>query len=244
MNKGSACVEATLVMPLFIVAMVSLYCMGKVRMAELVVYEAIAECSEYTAEMVYLNSTNICAPQLYLEQYIDDIEIVKKYIEGGVGGISFFGSYIDDKQNVHIKAKYTVRISLPFLPVLSKEKEIEISQRGYTGAFFEEEQSGEALEDVYVYVADNQEVYHTSRLCTYLKLSITNVSVDAAKERGYENCHLCGHDTGENVYVTEYGNRYHTSLNCSGLKRTVHRVKKGDVKGLNECSRCRQGLSQ
>ena len=45
-------------------------------------------------------------------------------------------------------------------------------------------------------------------------------------------------DKGSQLYLTEYGNRYHNSLICSRLKRTVYaiHVSKAVVKGA--CTKC------
>ncbi len=40
------------------------------------------------------------------------------------------------------------------------------------------------------------------------------------------------------VYVTGNGNRYHNLESCSGLKRTVRLVKRSSVENLAACSRC------
>lgn len=53
-NQGSASLEATLVMSVFLLAMVSLFWMAQSVLAEAQVYEAAAETAEYMAEIAYL----------------------------------------------------------------------------------------------------------------------------------------------------------------------------------------------
>lgn len=47
-----------------------------------------------------------------------------------------------------------------------------------------------------------------------------------------------GQAPGGSVYITSSGNRYHNLESCSGLKRTVRMVKHAQVKGMPACSRC------
>ena len=51
-NQGSASLEATLVMSVFLLAMVSLFWMAQSVLAEAQVYEAAAETAEYMAEII------------------------------------------------------------------------------------------------------------------------------------------------------------------------------------------------
>lgn len=96
-----------------------------------------------------------------------------------------------------------------------------------------------------VYMTENGEVYHESRNCTHLKLSIRQVSRTEAQiqtnEYGkkYSACEKCKPDlTTETLYITTEGDRFHSDRECSGLKRTVFSVPRSRVAGYRACSRC------
>lgn len=113
----------------------------------------------------------------------------------------------------------------------------------------EEGQAGseEKEKEPMVYVTENGSVYHKDIGCSYLDLSISHVSKNAAEGlrnhygEKYSPCETCGkgQDQGGMVYITETGNRYHTLESCSGLKRTVRMEKQSHVSGkMHACSRC------
>lgn len=102
--------------------------------------------------------------------------------------------------------------------------------------------------DEYVYIAENGTVYHMDIGCTYLRLGIQSVEsnvVDSLRNQSggkYKPCESC---MGEQfatdysfVYITPYGARYHRTKDCSGLRRTVRRVLRSAVSGLPPCSKC------
>lgn len=104
----------------------------------------------------------------------------------------------------------------------------------------------------YVYVAENGRVYHTSSKCSHICLSIHAVSQGDVghmrNENGgrYKACEKCvgNGSRAETLYVTDDGDRFHNSLTCSGLKRTVKMVDINEVQGLGECSGCRAQRSR
>lgn len=100
-------------------------------------------------------------------------------------------------------------------------------------------------EDEYVYITECGTVYHRSRECSHLKISISvcNAS-DVSMKRNdygqkYRPCERCasGNSTGL-VFITDKGDKYHNSANCSGLKRTIKTVKLSEVGGRGPCSVC------
>lgn len=112
---------------------------------------------------------------------------------------------------------------------------------GYTGESFSE-QNGEQM----VYLTPNGEVCHEDRNCTYLQLSVRQISAgDLSTARNasgeiYDPCAYCKKSTvSGSVYVTDYGGSYHTLRTCPGLKRTVMAVPRSETAGKRFCTRCK-----
>ena len=96
-----------------------------------------------------------------------------------------------------------------------------------------------------VYITEKGTVWHSDYQCSYLQLSIQYVQYSELQnmrnEGGgkYHKCEQCVYGQAMNgVYITSYGNRYHNSLNCSSLKRTIRAVHKSKVAGRGGCSKC------
>ena len=100
-------------------------------------------------------------------------------------------------------------------------------------------------EDAIVYMTEYGSVYHKNRDCTHLALSIQAVAAYGLSERinEYGECYTACEYCGKNgivtiVYITSYGNRYHTTTKCPGLKRTIKTIPLSQVKGVNPCQKC------
>ncbi len=243
-NTGSVVVEATLIVPLFVFFAVALYQMHQCKYTETIIFEAAVETAEYMAEYAYLDKNNFFLPEITFDGYLDDKDMVEKYVDGGMAGISFLGSVpINGDGYVVLKVNYKVKLSIPLIGEHIADKKIKIMQKAYVGDDGNMPSEDDITENKYVFVTDNREAYHFSRDCSHLMLSVKISQLSKAKTGGYTPCELCGEkcEYGNNygyVFVTDTGEKYHYSRKCSGLKRKVYRVRFKDVHGLPPCMRC------
>ena len=229
-NRGSAALEASLAVPVFLLAMVYFNLTFQTVLADALVYEAAAETAEYMAELSYTEVCNLSVAYLKFPDYIDETDMIDHYIEGGNLGVSFIGT------NTMNTAGW-LSLCVTYTPKYAEKRRYTVRQRAYVGNK-ETEQTGTERAQEYVYVTDHQQVYHLTRTCTYLQFSIRASSFGTAKKEGYLPCEFCGADSGTMVYITDEGRKYHSRIPCSGLKRTVYRKKKSEIGGLGPCSRC------
>lgn len=107
--------------------------------------------------------------------------------------------------------------------------------------------TGNEEEDQTVYITENGTVYHLNRECSHLQLSIREVNSGQIDEERNQHgsrfrpCEKCADGGMPGIlYITEEGDRYHYSRECSGLKRTVFSMtlKEALEEGYRPCSRC------
>jgi hypothetical protein len=105
-------------------------------------------------------------------------------------------------------------------------------------------------DELMVYVTANGTVWHATKDCTHLTLSVRSVprkdvSTLTNKDRGrYSLCELCDEEEAtDQVFLTDYGDRYHYIRGCSGLKRTVIPIPFSEAYSYAPCSRCSGGTS-
>lgn len=99
-----------------------------------------------------------------------------------------------------------------------------------------------------VYITKNGRVYHTSKSCSHLSVNISknlygelNIIRNSYGKK-YSKCSMCVKDklaSVSSIFVTKDGNKYHTSLTCSGLVRYIISVDKSKVENMPECSSCK-----
>ena len=243
-NRGSASIEASIAVILLVLVSLFFFQICELRTVDSVIYEAAAETAEYMAEYAYLaehvtGSDLIDYPVAGLKfiSYVDDANLLEKYVTGGVYGVTLIGSKLPDDDGV-IELRFTYRVSLdvPILCNFSAVKTGVIRQNAYIGGGRKLTESDQASGEK-VYIADGSEVYHRDQNCTYLKPSVVRTTLTEAKSKGLKKCRYCGSPIGGIVYITDYGEVYHSTAQCSRIKRNIREVDLDDI-SLPPCSKC------
>lgn len=179
-------------------------------------------------------------------EVVDQGIINKSCVEGGMKGFSFLLSSYDTETNI---ADVTVQYKVHFPLGLAIIKDFDITQKvkvrvfvGLSNTTSDEEEG----DDDYVYIAETGTVYHESKECTHLKLSITKINRSSLNSQRntsggkFYACEICNPEDvkQEYYYITKQGNRYHSKTNCSGLKRTIKTIKRSEVGDRRPCTRC------
>lgn len=100
----------------------------------------------------------------------------------------------------------------------------------------------ERQEEELVYITKSGEAYHRERSCLYLNPSIRLADREEITA-DYTPCSVCvdrGQLENRLIYVTDGGSRYHNTVSCSGLRRTIESVTLMQAleMGRHACPRC------
>ena len=186
------------------------------------------------------------ALKLFVLGYLDKEIFERNRVKDGYGGVSFLGSGIRDGDNCTcIRVRYYV--NLPFVGKLIPDLEIVQSAAAgiFSGKTITPKKPGEEGSGETVFITKNAAVYHTSRDCTHLKLTVTKVTKEelpnkrSADRHKYYACEFCAEKRPmpDEVYISPEGDRYHINRDCIGLRRHVSEVSLDSI-DLPKCSRC------
>lgn len=168
---------------------------------------------------------------------------MQRYISGGIAGISLANSDImgDD---VDLQAVYYVRLPFRLFGLEDFRLVSRSNARKWTG--WNNTKSNQDKYNVWVYITESGNVYHRSKECTHLTLSIKSVAKETLSKLRNENggkyhaCELCAgvKNKWDKVYITNQGLSYHYDLNCRGLKRTILKIPLSEAGDRSLCRRC------
>lgn len=243
---ASFTVEAAVTVPVFVCflgAILFFFCILQLQMkVESALHYtarsmAAYSCLENDQEELMNPQTELVAAEILFRKQLQAQSAKTEYIVGKSLGISLLTSELKGDY-VQLKAVYQIRLPISLLGVQYFPIHQTVISRKWTGASVEE------VAGDWVYITPTGMVYHRRKSCPYLDLSIHAVSLskvpDMRNKSGakYEKCSRCAGEGSEIVYITDYGTVYHCDLNCSGLKRTVYKVKESEAGGRGPCSKC------
>ena len=242
-KKGSVTVEAAMAVPLFFLAIVSLLYLMETMAIQASVRCGLQAAGKKAADEA--SSTAVIMPYRIESDVVNSIgqdRLERSIVSGGSGGIHCDKSRMSPRTGIgELVASYEIRVPLPVFGIPPAKHEEKLRIKAWTG--YEKQGFGREDDDT-VYVTETGLVYHRDYHCTHLELSIHMVpqsEIEALRNEGggkYHPCEHCMKGTVGGVYITDTGDRYHSSLSCSGLKRTVYAVPLSEVIGKGACSRC------
>ncbi len=255
--RGSLTVEAAVVLPLFLFFMIAVMQYGRVMETAVKLGTALSETGKKMAMSAYISRYGGDTGEVteLIAGVLSAVYAQHEVLEGAGDTSSVknanmaLSSFLQEDEMIDLVLTYQVKspvsiISLPGNFFIQKAQ-----VRAWTGRVPPEEGSNgeEESSSEMVYVTATGSVYHEDADCTHLKLSVHTISVaELATQRNnsggiYHACEKCGGGSGSIVYITKEGNRYHSSLECSGLKRTVRQISKEEAGTMRACTKCGTG---
>ncbi len=170
-------------------------------------------------------------------------------ISGGMAGIDYWGTgYDPDSGKIDAVLSCNVLPAFSLFSLGNIKVSFSLHSRAFIGGkMLSGSDDTAATDKKMVYVAENGVVYHSSRECAYIDLSLHGVmsgSLDGLRNTQggkYYPCERCMESEdggGSVVYITDTGTRYHSSSQCPGLSRTVYEMELTLDCGLPPCHRC------
>lgn len=254
--RGSLTIEASLVLPIFMFFVIAIISFLMIVSLQSDIQLSMEEASRSIGKTAYLMKedeeltgiNSLTMKTWLLKNGLKERVDRSKVIGGSSGLYTYLSSFDEENEICDMVVNYNYKI--PFLP--GSMGTIQFAQRSkthvWTGRQLSKQKGGKDADSdsdkKTVYVTEHGTVYHLSKDCHYLDLSIRPVSInDVGNERNvnggkYEACHCALHATSDTVYVTDYGTNYHSDLNCSGLKRTIREVDIEEVGEMHVCPKC------
>lgn len=258
-SRGSATVEAALVLPFFLCAICTLCAIAQFILADTTIQHATVQTARVYARQESAagkTGTNggkddssirkklkklggILDVRIIFTRYLDKKAVSSAFVLGGREGILLSPDSSED--SVSLKASYALKVPVPYFKWFILRRSVLVSCRKFTGYIPHDGEEGEGGGDT-VYVAQYGKVYHTSLSCSHLTIRLTDPAQvkKVLGDRHYRKCEKCiraGQEPSQ-LYYTKYGDCYHSTLSCSGLKRSVKAVKKSEISDMRICSEC------
>lgn len=239
--RGSMTVEAALVLPVFLFGMLLTAYLGLLVRCQDEVQWALTRVAREASAEYGAGENKLLANRAYYQTRINDCLEVK-----GLAVSLLESSVLQRNDEIDLIAVYYAKIPFRLIPAGSCRFRQRVHTRAFTGV--ERRENVEEEGNIMVYVTETGRVYHRERSCTYLRLSISQMKYgDTASLRNdsggrYKPCERCVKDIvpagSDEVWITNFGDRYHIIRSCSGIKRNVKKIQLSQAGKRTPCSKC------
>lgn len=236
-------VEASLVLPIFLMAMVLITYLGLLIQCQDEVQWALTRVArEASAEYGATESKGMKTPLYYQTK-------LALYLKtSGVSFLMLESDILKEKDEIDLVVRYRAKLPFRLLTIPTPWFRQRVHTRAFTGVETRENQDKD--KNLMVYVTETGQVYHEKQQCTYLKLSISQMKFeDIEKLRNesggkYKPCEKCckkkEYSLKKDVWITNYGDRYHVNRGCSGIRRRIEKISFSEVGKRTPCGKCRE----
>lgn len=266
--KGSLTVEASLIIPIFIISiyfyLFFLYIAVNDELVDISIMNSLQKnLSEHS---IFIHNkrnlkkyTNIKIDEKYSKKFedfkknikdIDDI-LVKLKIQSDLKKIQKSQLNINKKNIIYKNGMIKVSLEYDYISYISifnykiKEKK-EFIYKSFIGIDKKNGIKHNLSKKDLVYITPFGTVYHSDRNCKYLKFKIKAINkkeINFYRNQSggkYKVCNFCKNNNSDVVYITNFGGKYHSDINCHAIKRKPLEINKELVGDLEKCSKCGQ----
>ena len=251
-QKASYTLEAAVLIPIFACFIISILFFFRVLQVEQELKEALVYTGRTMAVGAFAENYNISydqnqgisigAAKLMVDWQMKESGTPMNFVDLGQSGICLLASEVSGNY-INLKAVYSMKLPFSLFGKKSMVLCQQVKVRKWIGYCNDEQiETGDCL----VYVTEHGVVYHKNKYCTHLDLSIRAVSEGNVTElrnksgKKYVACRYCKQKEapGGTVYITDYGDSFHTDISCSGLKRSISMKRLSEVLNMPACSKC------
>ena len=262
-KQASLTVEAALILPFFLTAMVTVASFINILYVHRAVGMALANTCRKVAVYSYPASKagladggdiislgteimTLAYVQADVTAQLSGDALVRELVLSE-GGISLLRSRLPyGTPIVDLVADYAIRMPVSAFSLPA----VHFTQRARMHAFLghtpKEQTQEEDDEEEMVFITASGVVYHRDSACTYLAPRVYSAGADEAgglrnADGGkYYACEICGKadHAGTGIYYTEFGTRWHTDRSCTSIQHEIKEIPLSRVGGRRPCSKC------
>ena len=240
-KKGSMIVEAAMVLPVYIIAVITMCWLVKACFLETAVFSTVTDQIHHAS----VDMTGTMGLQSGITSALEESGVDSAPYNQTSLGSNYTAAGVSGFELLSYRYNSRIHIPLPFVEEINLDNQIffrmwnGFSKGGDPFSFSSMESEGNGT-PVIIFPRTGGRYHSTS--CRYANAYPTEVVLTAVIRKKYDRCRLCteGNETdGQKVYIFRYGGSYHEK-DCSSVKKFTMTMDLEDAKkkGYTACSIC------